>query len=270
MSKLSDIMAAFLEDLTYAQDASNVYSTKLAAKYRDDKYLKYFPVPNGLLDEAVITLRFMADGTESGSTDTRSHRSREPSDSLVLRLSIAIARVVGEAIASHLEKGDGASEMASLALALRSAEGANKLARYFARDARDYLRGCAQAEEPEPSLAATLDALAKACVGALRSDVGVSKSVEDIGAVTAESFKGAHGALDSLLKQTGEHFRSLNDIRTSTEDLRVLIDNGRMAVFPDGAIQTITLKATLRDYKWVIKEEAGLADGENEALVAEA
>jgi len=270
MSKLSDIMAAFLEDLTFAQNASNEYSTKLAEKYRDDKYLKYFPVPNGLLDEAVITLRFMADGTEDGSTDTRSDRSREPSDSLVLRLSIAIARVFGEAIASHLENGTGTSERAALVLALRSAEGANKLSRYFARDARDYLRGCSQTEESESSRAATLDALATACVDALNSDAGVSKAVNDIGAMTASSFKGVHEALDSLLKQTGQHFRSMSDIRTPTKDLRVLIDNGRMAAFPDDAIQTITLKATLRDYKWVIKEESGLTDGENEVLVAEA
>lgn len=270
MSKLSEIMAAFLADLNYAQDSSNEYSKELAFKYRDDKFLKYFPVPNGLLDEAVITLRFMTEGTESAPPPPPSNRHREPSESLVGRLSVAIGRIVGEAVASHLEESKTVTATPTLAQALRSAQGAYKLSRHFTRDARLYLNECSPAEATDVARNATIEALAKSCASALGSDPDVSEAIEDIGATTAESFKSIHEALNLLLKRTGEHLRALNDVRPTTQDLKVLMDNGRLSTFPDFAVQTITLKATMRDFKWVIKEEDGTADGESETLVSEA
>ena len=58
MTNLRDIAAAFLDSLAGAQHEANLYSKRLAVKYREDPLLKYFPVPNGLLDEADVTLRF--------------------------------------------------------------------------------------------------------------------------------------------------------------------------------------------------------------------
>ncbi|MCR5891892.1 hypothetical protein, partial [Burkholderia sp. HAN2018] len=71
MTNLRDIAAAFLDSLAGAQHEANLYSKRLAVKYREDPLLKYFPVPNGLLDEADVTLRFAvppgADGDERAS-----------------------------------------------------------------------------------------------------------------------------------------------------------------------------------------------------------
>lgn len=59
---LEEILEAILIDVAEAQDASNKYSAEvLAPEYKEDTLLKEFPVPNSLINELEIELKFKVD-----------------------------------------------------------------------------------------------------------------------------------------------------------------------------------------------------------------
>ncbi len=58
MSTLKDILSAFLRDLTESQDTANRATRDLAEEYWEDTRLRDFPVPNALLTEVELDLKY--------------------------------------------------------------------------------------------------------------------------------------------------------------------------------------------------------------------
>jgi len=58
MSELGKVLGSLLRDIAHTQDISNRYSVKLSQEYHDDELLRHFPIPNAILTEIKIKLKF--------------------------------------------------------------------------------------------------------------------------------------------------------------------------------------------------------------------
>ncbi|MGN8189890.1 hypothetical protein ACTJLD_28320 [Burkholderia sp. 22088] len=270
MTNLRDIAAAFLDSLAGAQHEANLYSKRLAVKYREDPLLKYFPVPNGLLDEADVTLRFAvppgADGDERASrldTDTLAADA--------LPSQVAVADLATEA---------GALLLRDLAGALGRMRGAAGGGADPAHDRIDALRSSRVVRELGGNLHALLgDALTQAMRGtpptrdALRAglldvlhaslddglaDVFDAHERADAGHASFEGTVDASwDALRGLIEAAAERQRGIQAETARVPSLAVTLDPAALQGIPSEFVQTLTLRAKLRNYKWVLVGEGG-------------
>lgn len=58
MAHLHEVLSTILIDITKAQHAANVFSRQLSKRYKDDKLLKSFPIPNALISNIDINLKY--------------------------------------------------------------------------------------------------------------------------------------------------------------------------------------------------------------------
>ena len=58
MPKLNSVIASILDSLDSAQHKSNLTTSKLAEQYKTDNTLKYLQLPNAVMSEVDITLRY--------------------------------------------------------------------------------------------------------------------------------------------------------------------------------------------------------------------
>ena len=58
MAQLHEVLSTILIDITKAQHAANVFSRQLSKRYKDDKLLKSFPIPNALISNIDINLKY--------------------------------------------------------------------------------------------------------------------------------------------------------------------------------------------------------------------
>ncbi|MCA7975520.1 hypothetical protein LGM57_04265 [Burkholderia cepacia] len=273
MTNLRDIAAAFLDSLAGAQHEANLYSKRLAVKYREDPLLKYFPVPNGLLDEADVTLRFAvppgADGDE--------RVSRLDADTLAadaLPSQVAVADLATEAGALLLR------DLAGALGRVRGARGAAGGGADPAHDRIDALRSSRVVRELGGNLHALLgDALTQAMRGtpptrdALRAglldvlhaslddglaDVFDAHERADAGHASFEGTVDASwDALRGLIEAAAERQRGIQAETARVPSLAVTLDPAALQGIPSEFVQTLTLRAKLRNYKWVLVGEGG-------------
>ncbi|WP_321940616.1 hypothetical protein [Burkholderia cepacia] len=273
MTNLRDIAAAFLDSLAGAQHEANLYSKRLAVKYREDPLLKYFPVPNGLLDEADVTLRFAvppgADGDERASrldTDTLAADA--------LPSQVAVADLATEAGALLLR------DLAGALGRMRGARGAAGGGADAAHDRIDALRSSRVVRELGGNLHALLgDALTRAMRGtpptrdALRAglldvlhaslddglaDVFDAHERADAGHTSFEGTVDASwDALRGLIEAAAERQRGIQAETARVPSLAVTLDPAALQGIPSEFVQTLTLRAKLRNYKWVLVGEGG-------------
>ncbi|KWC77944.1 hypothetical protein [Burkholderia cepacia] len=273
MTNLRDIAAAFLDSLAGAQHEANLYSKRLAVKYREDPLLKYFPVPNGLLDEADVTLRFAvppgADGDERAS---RLDTDKLAADALPSR--VAVADLATEAGALLLR------DLAGALGRVRGARGAAGGGADPAHDRIDALRSSRVVRELGGNLHALLgDALTQAMRGtpptrdALRAglldvlhaslddglaDVFDAHERADAGRTSFEGTVDASwDALRGLIEAAAERQRGIQAETARVPSLAVTLDPAALQGIPSEFVQTLTLRAKLRNYKWVLVGEGG-------------
>ena len=276
MTNLRDIAAAFLDSLAGAQHDANLYSKRLAVKYREDPLLQYFPVPNGLLDEANVTLRFaVPPGADSAGGDERAARldpGTPAADALPSR--VAVADLATEAGALLLR------DLAGALGPVRGASGAAGARDDRLRDRIDALRSSRVARELGSNLHALLgDALTQAMRGtppsldALRAglldvlhaslddslaDVFDADDRTDAGRASFEAALDASwAALDGLIAAAAERQRGIQAEAARVPSLAVTLDPAALQGIPAEFVQTLTLRAKLRNYKWVLVGEGG-------------
>lgn len=278
MTNLREIAAAFLDSLAGAQHEANLYSKQLAVKYREDPLLKYFPVPNGLLDEAEVTLHFMVPPTvenDGQTTPAALPVGVAPSRVAVADLAMAAGRALLRDLANALEHehaGSGEREREhehrhqheqdhELAEALRS----HRVARELAARLRD-LMGDALTQAmhgmpmPQDELrAGLLDELEQSLGGSL-SD---ACAPEDRTAFVRSRFSTVIDAnWPALLRMIDAAAARQRDIQTETARLPALpvqLSAAALHGIPADLVQTLTLRAKLRNYKWVL-----IGEGEHE------
>lgn len=268
--QLSHIIAAFLTDLTYAQDESNEYSKRLAPKYQKDEILRFFPVPNGVLTEAVVTLRF-APLEPVASKPPPVQSAFTLSSRAIESLANALAGILAAAIAGEISQASMEGDRLALYRALTGERGAMQLAAPLLPIAEEFLRTCMEEGSTEAAWRRAGRQLRASLGPTLSSDATVQRVYPDRGSIIRlgeRAYDNASVTIEKLLAQSGAYVHALSATRDVIPDVRVTIDAERLREFPDHAVQTLTLKATLRNYKWVVVTEAG--GKQSEHLVPEA
>ncbi|MDR0243475.1 MAG: hypothetical protein LBJ65_17920 [Burkholderia sp.] len=273
MTNLRDIAAAFLDSLAGAQHEANLYSKTLAVKYREDPLLKYFPVPNGLLDEADVTLRFaVTPGSDDEAMAPRLAADTLPADALPSQVAVADLATDAGALLLH--------DLAGVLGRVRGASGAAGAGADPARERIDALHSSRVARELGGNLHALLgDALTQALRGTTPSlatlraglvdvlDASLGDSLAAVFDADARpdaermSFEAAvdacGAALLSLIEAAAERQRGIQTETARVPSLAVTLDAAAMQGIPAEFVQTLTLRARLRNYKWVLVGEGG-------------
>ncbi|WP_431228312.1 hypothetical protein [Burkholderia contaminans] len=273
MTNLRDIAAAFLDSLAGAQHEANLYSKRLAVQYREDPLLKYFPVPNGLLDEANVTLRFAvppgADGDERAS---RLDADTPAADALPSQVAVAdLATEAGALLLRDLADALGSVRGASGAAgestdpirdridALRSSRVARELGSNLHALLGDVLTQAMRGTEPslDALRARLLDVLHASLDGSL-ADVFDADGRTDAGrASLAAAVDASWEALRGLVDAAAERQRRIQAETARVPSLAVTLDPAALQGIPAEFVQTLTLRAKLRNYKWVLVGEGG-------------
>jgi hypothetical protein len=267
--KLRDAAAALLADLTHAQHRTNELSKRLSSKYRDDRLLRFFPVPNALLDEAVVTLHFAlreaaAEAAEPAS-ETAPQHSGEAHPHLALRLARSIVAPVCANLARHLRGGSDphAGPRQKLADALVSESVVHAFAHRLQPPLHAFVERAVSSEAPDDLVEATLPHLAPALAGALREDEDLAAHVLDLDAVVAEAFNDSLDVIRETLVHGAASAQALAALPAEIPQIEVILDGPALAQLPEHAIQTLTLKARLRQHQWTVVEREGAAVAED-------
>ncbi|WP_448165478.1 hypothetical protein [Burkholderia cepacia] len=273
MTNLRDIAAAFLDSLAGAQHEANLYSKRLAAKYREDPLLKYFPVPNGLLDEADVTLRFAvppgADGDEQAS---RLDADTLAADALPSQVAVAdlateagalllrdLAGALGRVRGTRGAAGGGADPVHDRIDALRSSRVVRELGGNLHALLGDALTQAMRGTPPSRDAlrAGLLDVLHASLDDGL-ADVFDAHERADAGHTSFEGTVDASwDALRGLIEAAAERQRGIQAETARVPSLAVTLDPAALQGIPSEFVQTLTLRAKLRNYKWVLVGEGG-------------
>jgi hypothetical protein len=257
VTSLRSIIAAFLADLTCAQHRANLLSEKLSWDYRNHTLLRFFPVPNALLEEAEVTLRFAVD-----STETEDGACGRMQRATVLPISrVLVADAAGE-IAVFLQEA-----LAERLMSCAAAEHRKALVERLQRELRSLrlrlipgLESAVLLQSSRPDEGAfrarTHDALRQALLGLIGADEDLATVTDSVPALIETVLAGP----------VGEHaFQSLERVVASGSAIaeeasafpatRVIVSAADLGGFPDYAVHSLRLKARLRNYKWVITRE---------------
>jgi hypothetical protein len=256
MNTLKDIVAAFLDSLTGAQQEANLYSKGLAEKYRVDPLLRFFPVPNGLAYEAEITLHFVVpqEGPASPQDPPQVGAGR-PSMVAVTDLAGQVSRLALQQVAQLLERS-GSSELANAVQADRVAQ---ELARRLHPLADRWLR---QAMNGGDAAEAELSAeLVRRLADALGDNIpGVKDQLE-------EAVRAGLPQIHQALREVAERQRHVQAETAQFSSLPVTLDASSLQGIPIELVHTLRLRAKLRNYKWVLVGDGD--DRHDELLVTE-
>lgn len=284
MPKLQDIIAAFLADLTRAQDEINELSAKLSQKYKEGEILKYFPVPNGLLTEAEAEFRFVI--LENQLELPRPVKVPKlagpvrPAASQVRMLQSEVAGLLSDAVAEALSRQnrteaglEGLSEesrqiatrIADLSQALRSPAVRKQIAAHLESPCLEALRTKpTHPKRLEQRVEADATALAQAFSASLVS--GLDKEFPNpdqkqwVSEQLDQALSGNRREVAALI--TAHLNQSAKDAAELAEpdSLAVSTDNVVIANCEEWQVHRLKLKAKLRNYKWVIVKDDEKAD----------
>jgi hypothetical protein len=261
--KLRDVVAEFLADLTRAQHRTNELSKRLSEKYRDDRLLRFFPVPNALLDEAVVTLRFAPRGPD-GDAAPAGPEPREPVQPhphLALRLAHAVAAAVAAGVGRRLRADDPAGEPGRrMAAALTSDRVVDALAGRVRPALQAFVERAVAAGRTDELVESALRSIAPPLAEALAEDPDLAVHLRTVEAAVGEALAEPAGGVRDALAAAAEAAQALAAVRESVPSLDVIVDSASLAQFPEHAIHTLTLKAKLRNYRWVVVEREGRPD----------
>ncbi|WP_315766950.1 MULTISPECIES: hypothetical protein [unclassified Bradyrhizobium] len=253
MTSLEAVIAEFLRDLTLAQDSANRLSARLSLKYRHHTILRFFPVPNALLDDVDVTFRFVFDSPELGA-DPRASADRlqtevlvPPSRQLGADASAAAASLAMPELAALLARASEASAGAVPPWTAKEAEAVREelirelMPRFHELALRHYL-GADIPDLENQATAAVRDGVRRAFADAPDEVRRALDAVDprEAGALAAAMIRGGSDGGDEP-----DPLQSHTRIRIAAADV---------AGFPDFAVQTLRLRARLRNYKWVIVE----------------
>lgn len=272
MSELRDILAAFLADIERAQDSANRLSTRIAERYRLDPLLRNFPVPNALLDDVEAELHFVvvdpqqsasSAGSEAVAPQVDGHALVEPA------MEAASAALV--AVASGLAaRADSSAPLESLR-ALQSQENRQSLATRIApllalSLQRRVVAELAQEARPRAAeeAASTVEPLvvsAPALAAELHGFLAASATLSAQGGADMSIIEPAAGRAAALAAKRLSAIADalLADARSQARPppgLAVDFATERVSQYPQYSLLSLKIHARLRNYKWVIVDQA--------------
>lgn len=269
MNSLRTIIAMLLADLTCAQNSANQLSAALSEKYRVHPVLRFFPVPNALLNEAEFTLR-LAFREEAIGADSIACVPDPPSAGVTVPglllsdlawriasvLAQRVAEVAGTMGAASVERQPGSFPAAALR---------DKLVQRLTPELDNIAGGWLDDDDIPPGTADRIgNAACNVLVQALRDTSGPWSSPEE---TAGRSLDGpTRLRIAEIVESTLQSAAGILSLIRSLPSMNVIAGVSELAGFPEYLVHSIRIKAQLRNYRWVIVEPG---DPQGDQLVVE-
>lgn len=223
MPKLSEVITAILSSLNNAQHQSNKRSRSLADSYRNDEIMKFFALPNAQLAEADITLKYAIKSVQKTASP---EDAKDSPDETLYAIRKKATRIVD---------GILRNESVQNGLAAKSLD----------------------KKEMECSL---VDAVGECMYHGKkkgRSDSEIAKDVEE----KLQGVLGCAPAVSTLLQSKPALLNSVADKAGDTvDDMEVIVDNEILQGLPESVIQTIQLKARVKNFHWIVDQKSSTGE----------
>ncbi len=252
ITPLNKVLAAILRDVDKAQNASNIYSSKLSRYYKNNKTLSYFPVPNGCIQEVELDLKLAIDGIAlPGPSD---EEQIEQAINIFKTVSIYLSNDIGSVLRAKLVPTGTEEQQAQIRQASEAVDGKvfkEKLSAKVFGNLTEALEGLVSAEKGlnyEATLSnvkATLKTAVlqhetmKTCLCTTDALEGLQ---DDLAELVEDVLKRAVGAAVAF---------ELWD----TPNLNVIVNTNDLTEVPEYLLTTLNVKVHQRNYKWVLNAQ---------------
>ncbi|WP_028974820.1 hypothetical protein [Spirochaeta cellobiosiphila] len=247
MPKLELVVQSFLESLNKAQDQINKLSCSMSKIYHDDKFLRYFPVPNADLSEVEFDFAFAV--REQHALKNKENKStyreaipgppflRSKAKSIVVNTTDILSESIEDEELSdiitseHIRKELMEHVLSDLTNFAKKGllNKKNRIRRYKEKLTKALIATIDKAFDEDPDYVAYI-ADKKEVDNQL--DTALSKCIED--------------EITSLYEDLDN-----SSVEHKTADLDIIVDSDILRKLSPQVIQRIKVKASVRNYKWV-------------------
>lgn len=230
MPKLNEVISAILSSLNNAQHQSNKSSRSLADSYKNDDIMKYFALPNASLSEVDITLKYAIKDVGKNTVPQDTDLGNSQAESLY-----SIRQKVTSSIDLIMQNETVQGKIRSSNANAKETE--NRLV-------DDISRYIYQEKQKKKSHEEIADGVTKKCQTVLGEDMNL-KSILNQGAVSL---------MESVAAEEGD------GTGTPIDDVEVIVDNDILQGLPESIIQTIQLKARMKNYNWIVDQNSAIGE----------
>lgn len=256
MPKLNEVITVILSSLSTAQHQSNKVSKQFAESYQTDEIMKYFALPNATMSEADITLRYAI----KDLVETAMPHFAIPQDiSSESRFAARIRAFKIIDLLMHNEKIQALFKGTDINVRHVAMSCVNNISQVIYEgnkiglDEKEITKEIANALQKEfdkyPEIA---DQFATVFPKVINS----SEVVKTIYACIKDDIDNIKIPIN---KPKGAS-KKTKDSSDTMQDLEIIIDNEVLQKLPESVIQTIHLKATLKNYRWLVTENSSAGE----------
>lgn len=252
MPKLNEVITVILSSLSIAQHQSNKVSKQFAESYQTDEIMKYFALPNATMSEADITLRYaIKDMVEIAMPHLATSQDISSESRFAARIrafKIIDLLMHNEKIQALFKDTDiDARHVATSCIndisqviyegnkiGLDENEITKEITKVLLKEFNKYPEIAERSATVFPKVINSSEIVntIHACI---------KNNIDNVKVPTNKSKGGA--------KKTTE-------APDTIQDLEIIIDNEILQKLPESVIQTIHLKATLKNYRWLVTENS--------------
>lgn len=248
MPKLSEVITTVLSSLDKAQHQSNKISRKLANSYKNDEIMKYFALPNASISEADITLRYAVkdigvanDGLNAEVEDSTTEslyaaRARASKIVDVMMQNEKIQNIFDDPNLNHREMVVELVDKAS-----KTIYHGKKIGREEGEIIREIMTDFRKVFSCFPS---------------------VKEKFQETFHETADS--------DDFVRRTqafihdkicsNPEIMNVQKAANLDKDMDVIVDGDILQSLPESVIQTVHIKARVKNYHWIVDEKSSTGE----------
>lgn len=257
MPDLQTVIKALLSDLTTAQHKTNRVTRHLVKKYRCDAIMQNIPVPNAVIDEVELTLRFAVESVEETEGERLASAGSgdfSPSAGIVNR----IAATIGALFAAELEKEIRSAtdpyhpKREPLLASLAQSVTREALTAHVSAALHAAWSGQEMLSLTVDPIKVGLEAIERQLISALGSDEDLKSVVGSVDEVVSRAlsrvFDRQGEALSAAVDETARSLAPAADGSSRTL-INVILDGAKLARLPESVIQTLKIRFCLRGYR---------------------
>lgn len=256
MPDLQAVVKALLNDFTTAQHKTNRLTRHLAQKYQGDAIMQHIPVPNAVIDEVELTLRFAVESveeTEGERLPSLGTGDFTPSRGIINRF----AATIGDLIIAELEQEirsatiPDLSKRESLLASLAQPVTREALTAHVSMALHAVWIGQSISISTGISIEAGQGEIKRRLISALEGDEDLRSVVgsvpEVVTRVVSRTFDRHRESLSAMIQEVANSLDPGTDMSRRTS-INVIIDGAKLARVPESAIQTLKIRFGLRGY----------------------
>lgn len=231
MPKLNSVIASILDSLDSAQHKSNLTTSKLAEQYKTDNTLKYLQLPNAVMSEVDITLRY-AINTYSNTVMLKKNLT-ETSESAEVKEATFTPKVLNRSANRTIAENVYA-----------------KLEPNLSKSAKEILADSSKKEILISRIQDSLYTSGKNQKSADDTTTAVLKTINESLSENGEAVTADKKALSNLIANGRQKVYTISSSE-DIGDLDVIIDANALAEMPADAIQTLHITTKMKNYRWI-------------------